>query len=189
MRYWIRPLFPPLVVLCCFALPLTAEVISGTLSGDSTLTPTGSPGVYTQNLSGTGVDALLGNFDFTSMSTVDFSGPPSIAISNGTFTETFGDGTLFGTSSGDGLGSGKGTATTEIDLVFTGGTGKFAGLTGEATFTGTITQNSATTESISGNYVGTLPEPSGVPMLASVSLVILGYSVVAPRLQRRREKT
>ena len=188
MHRWIRPLFPSLAALCCFALPLAAESISGTLSADSTLTPSGTPGVYIQNLTGNGTDSLLGSFTVASMSTADFSHPPAITITSGTFTETFAGGTLFGTSSGDGTASGHGTATTGIDLLFTGGTGKFGGVTGEATFTGTVTQTSPTTQSLDGNYVGTLtsfPEPSGLPIAALISLIVVVYSLAAPRLRQR----
>jgi hypothetical protein len=114
--------------LCCLAVPLAATSISRTLSGTSTLTATGT--------TGNGTDTWLGNFSVQTTSTADFSSPPSITISSGTFTETFPGGTLFGTSSGDGTASGHGTAATEIDLVFTGGTGEFESVTGEATFTG-----------------------------------------------------
>jgi hypothetical protein len=102
MRRWIHPLLSSFAALCCFAVPLAATSISGTLSGTSTLTPTSTPGVYTQNFTGTGADSWLGNFTAQTTSTADFSSPPSITISSGTVTETFPGGTLFGTSSGDG---------------------------------------------------------------------------------------
>ncbi len=191
MHSRIRPLLLLIAALCCFALPLAAESVSGTLSGDSTLTPTGTPGVYIQNFSGLGDDLSLGSFTIASMSTADFSNPPRITITGRTFKETFVTGTLFGTSSGDGTATGNGTATISIDLAFTGGTGKFAGATGEATFSGTITQTSATTESLTGNYVGSLtpfPEPSSLPVFAFVSLIMLGYAAATPRLRRRREE-
>jgi hypothetical protein len=102
------------------------------------------------------------------MSTIDFSSPPNILITAGTLSETFLHGTLLGTASGSGTASGHGTATVTIDYVITGGTGLFAGATGEATLTATITSTSPTTESISnGTYVGSLtlvPDPALLPI-------------------------
>jgi hypothetical protein len=101
--------------------------ISGTFDGDSILTLTANPGVYAQNFSGDGDDTTYGSFTPTSESTVDFSNPPAITISDGTFLETFSKGTLFGVSSGGGTASGHGTATVTLDLIFKVGTGLFAG--------------------------------------------------------------
>ncbi len=145
-----------LLTMVGFAVPVRASTVSGTLEGDSTLTPAGTPGVFIQNFTGDGDDTTFGSFTAASTSTVDFSNPPNIIISDGMFTETFAKGKLFGTSSGDGKANGQGTASFTLDFVFTGGTGIFAGATGDATVTGTITSTSATTESITGSYVGTL---------------------------------
>jgi hypothetical protein len=154
-----------------------AGQISGTLSGDSTLMPTGTPGVYVQNFTGDGDDTTYGSFTPTSSSTVDFSHPPAIVISDGMFTEIFSQGTLFGTSSGDGTASGMGTAAVTLDLVITGGTGLFAGDTGEATANETIMQTSSTTESATGSYSGflsTVPEPSSLALLAPAAVIVFG---------------
>jgi len=172
-----------MVVIAGFAVPGHASTIniSGTFSGDPTLTPNGTPGVFVQNLTGDGDDTIYGSFTPTSQSTVDFSHPPNILISGGSFTETFAKGTLFGTSNGNGTASGLGTATFTLDFVFTGGTGQFAGDTGEATVTGTITRTSATTESITGTYTGTLtaatPLPAALPLFATGlgALGLLGW--------------
>jgi hypothetical protein len=175
------PVVMALVVMAGFALPVQASTISisGTLTGDSTLTPTGTPGIFAQNFSGDGDDATFGSFTALSQSNVDFSHPPSIVVSDGSFTETFAKGTLFGTSSGDGTADGKGGATVTLDLVFTGGTGIFAGITGEGTATETITRTGATTESVSGTYSATLtttPLPSTWVMLLGG---LLGLGIVA----------
>jgi len=165
----IRSLAAPLiavVVLAGSAVPVYASTISGTFDGDATLTPTGTPGVYIQNFTGDGDDTIYGSFTPTSVSTVDFSKPPTIVMSGGSFTETFSNGTLFGTSAGSGTASGHGTATFTVDFVFTGGTGAFAGDKGEATVTGTITSTSATTESITGSYTGTLTAATPLPPAA-----------------------
>src|SRR5208283_1763570 len=108
-----------LVSLAWLAVPAQAGSLSGTFDGTATLTPTGTPGVYTQNFTGDGTDDTYGAFDVTSMSTVDFSAPPNIVFTNGMLTETFTDGTLFGTGSGSGTASGMGTATFTIHFVIT----------------------------------------------------------------------
>jgi hypothetical protein len=146
--------------------------ISGTFDGDSTFTPTVNLGIYAQSFSGEGEDTTYGSFTPTSQSTVDFSDPPTITISDGMFLETFSQGTLFGVSSGGGTASGNGTATVTLDFIFKGGTGLFAGDTGEITVTETITRTSATTATISnGSYTGTLitatPLPAALPLFAT----------------------
>jgi hypothetical protein len=157
--------------VAAFALPLQAEAIGGTFDGTATLTPTGTPGVYVQNFTGDGDDTTFGAFTPTGHSTIDFSNPPNLHLSGSEITETFAHGTLFGTGSGSGTGNGNGTATFTIDFVITGGTGDFAGDTGEAILTGTITQTSPTTESITnGSYTGSItpaPEPGTWMLLAA----------------------
>lgn len=161
-----------LVSIAWLAVPAQAGVITGMFDGVATLTPTTTPGVFIQNFAGDGTDNTYGPFGVSSMSTVDFSNPPNILISNGMLLETFADGTLFGTGSGSGMGNGHGMATFTIDFVITGGTGIFAGDHGEATITGDITQTGQLTEAISNaSYTGRLvtPEPS--------SLMLLGLGV------------
>jgi hypothetical protein len=174
-----------LVVWVGLAARVQADMISGTFSGDAALTPTGTPGVFVQNFTGDGDDTVFGSFTAHSQSTVDFSNPPHITISNGALSEMFAQGVLSGTSSGDGTASGQGTATFTIDFVITGGTGAFAGAMGEANLTGTITSTSATTESISGTYTGSItlaPEPASAILLASGGLAFIG---LAGRRRRR----
>jgi len=83
-----------LVVMGGLALPVHAGPISGTLSGDSTLTPAGTPGIFVQTFTGDGDDTIYGSFTAQSGSTIDFSDPPHILISSGSFTEVFSQGTL-----------------------------------------------------------------------------------------------
>jgi hypothetical protein len=169
------------VALGGLVVPVQADVITGIFDGNTILTPTVTPGVFIQNFTGDGEDTTFGLFTASAQSTIDFSNPPLILISNGTLSETFKNGTLLGTSSGSGTASGHGTATFTIDFVITGGTGNFAGGTGEATLTGTITQTSPTTELISASYTGSLtpvPEPS--------TLVLLTTGLVGFGLWRRR---
>jgi hypothetical protein len=175
-KYVLAAVLGVIALMAPSAVRADSVTIAGTFGGDSTLTPTGTPGVFIQNFTGDGTDTTFGAFTPSSQSTIDFSGAPSILISNGTLTETFADGMLEGTSSGSGTASGHGTATFAIDFLITGGTGIFAGDTGEATLTGTITQTSPTTESISGSYTGSLttaPEPSSQLLLGTGLLGLL----------------
>ena len=176
--------FVAIMLLACAAAPSHAIPISGTFSGDSVLTPTATPGVYSQSFSGDGDDNTYGAFTSHSQSTVDFSHPPTISISGGQFTETFTNGKLFGTSSGSGTANGQGAATATVDFLFTGGTGLFAGYTGEATATESITRTSATTDSITGSYTGTLT-PS-VPEPSTWAMMVLGFTGVGFLAYRRR---
>jgi hypothetical protein len=177
MRIPITTALVAIALMVGIVFPVQGGSISGTLSGDSTLTPTGTPGVYVQNFSGEGDDSTYSSFTPSSSSKIDFSNPPHILISDGNLSLSFSQGTWFGTTSGSGTGNGLGTATFTIDFLITGGTGLFAGATGEATITGTITTTSPTTESITGSYAGSLvPEPSSLVLLAPA--VVIGAVVV-----------
>lgn len=172
-----------LLSISWLAVPAQAGSLSGTFDGTAALTPTGTPGVFIQNFTGDGTDNTYGEFTVSSMSTVDFSSPPNIVITNGMLTEEFMNGTLMGTGSGSGTASGHGTATFTIDFVITGGTGIFTGNRGEAMITGMITQTGQFTEAISNaSYTGTLvtPEPS------SWMLVCLGITLSSRFLANRK---
>jgi hypothetical protein len=180
-RTWTLGVIASLAVaLGSLVVPAHAESISGTFDGNSTLIPTGTPGVFTQAFTGDGDDTRFGAFTPMSLSTIDFSHPPNILFSNGTLVETFTDGTLFGTTSGNGTANGHGNVTFTIDYVINGGTGSLAGDTGEATLMGTITQTSATTESISdGSYTGSLTPVSELATLLVLvpGLLGMGYGL------------
>jgi hypothetical protein len=185
MRYSITLL---LVALGGVAVPARAGSLSGTFDGNSTLTPTGTTGIFIQNFTGDGDDTTFGSFTAQAQSTADFSNPPQIFFSDGMLLLTFSEGTLFGTGSGSGTASGQGTATFTNNFNITGGTGLFDGATGKVTLTGLITQTGPTTESISdGSYVGTfstsIPEPSTLTLLAPAAA--FGAAVVIRG--RRRE--
>jgi len=186
----IRPFAASSIALALIALaaPVQASTISlsGTLAGDSTNTPTGTPDVFVQNFTDDGIDVTYGIFTAQSHSTLDFSNPPQILISDGAFTEVFAQGKLFGTSSGNGTATGQGTATVTLDLVFTGGTGLFAGFTGEGTATETITRNSPTTESLTGNYTGELT--SAVPEPSTWAMLLLGFAGLGLLTCQRKSK-
>jgi len=163
----------------------------GTFDGSATLTPTGTPGVYIQNFSGDGDDNTYGSFTPSSTSTIDFSNPPNITVTDVMFSAVFSQGSLFGTGSGSGTGNGHGKATFTADIVFTGGTGLFFDAKGSMTLTGTLTQTGPTTIVISdGSYVGSfsVPEPGTLGMLAPA--LVFGSIVVArerrPKVTRNR---
>jgi hypothetical protein len=142
---------------------------SGTLTGTTTFTATSNPAVFDGSFTGSGVDALSGAFTTTNMSTFTFTSLTTF-IESGTFMDVFAGGRVFGTFSGMGTTTAGGTSTL-VDL-FTGGTGKFAGLTGEVTVTGTST----TAGVFTGTYTGfiTTPEPSSLAlMLAGIALLPL----------------
>jgi len=170
-----------LLGVAVLAAPVRASTvsISGTLSGSATFTPTGSPAIFLENVTGDGDDTAYGSFTHSSQLTVDFSSPSNFTFSDGTFTEVFTNGTLFGTGSGDGTADGLGGTTFTIDFVVTGGTGFFAGDTGQGTETGTGTTTSSTTASAAASYTGTLtttPLPATWLMLLS-GFVGLGFFV------------
>ena len=171
-----------LLVTAGVIVPAGAGPISGSFGGNSTFTPTATPGVLAQAYTGEGTDMTFGSFTVQSSSIVDFSSPPAISVNNGTFTETFSEGTLLGTFSGEGTTSGTGIGTATAEWVFTGGTGLFIDATGEGTVLQTIVMTGPTTASGSATYTGTLslvPEPGTLVLLGSA---LLGFTT----LRRRR---
>jgi hypothetical protein len=168
-----------LMVFWVLCVPARAGSLSGTFDGTSTITPTGTPGIYSGMFTGDGDDVTYGSFTPSSTSTIDFSNPPNIVISNVMFSLDFTQGTLNGTGSGSGNGNGHGMATFTLDITITGGTEFFAGATGSITLMGDLTQTSPTTLTVSnGTYLGTfsIPEPSTLTLLTpplAVGAVVL----------------
>jgi hypothetical protein len=157
-----------MVLLAAVAIPLHASQLSGNYDGVGTLTPTGMPGIFIQDLTGNGVDAFFGAFTIGGESTVDFSNPPLIVVTGGMVTLAFSNGTIFGTTSGEATITGQGMATFEGDYSIIGGTGPFTGVTGDIAVSGTITRTSPTTEDITASYQGSItPEPSTLLLLAT----------------------
>jgi len=152
-----------LVMLGVLAVPVQANSTStsGTLTGTSTSTPTANPAVFDSSFAGSGVDSVSGPFTGTNMGVLTFTSPTTF-ITSGTFVDVFPDGTVFGTFSGSGTETGGGNTNITFVTLITGGTGIFAGDTGESTVTGTSTATSSTTSSFTGSYTGivTTPEPS-----------------------------
>ncbi len=191
MRRAIAACIVGLVVIGALVVPVRAGSLTGTFDGNATVTPTGTQGVYTQNFSGDGDDSTYGSFTPSSTSTIDFSNPPNITVTDVMFSAVFTQGSLFGTGSGSGTGTGHGMATFTADIVFTGGTGLFLDAMGGMTLTGTLTLTGPTTIVISdGSYVGSfsVPEPGSLGMLAPA--LVLGSIVVArgrrPKVTRNR---
>jgi hypothetical protein len=158
-----------LVMMASLAGPVQADSISvsGTVTGNSTLTPTADPAVFDSKFTGSGVDTVSGAFTTTNTGTIKFTSSTTFT-SSGTFVDVFAGGTLFGTFSESGSVTGANTATITIDTVITNGTGIFAGDTGGTTVTGTSTATGATTSSFTGSYTGsitTVPEPSSLALL------------------------
>ena len=166
-----------LAVIGGFAIPVYAGPLSQTVSGTATLTPTGTPGIVSVSFTGQGQDATYGTFSALSTSTDDLTQLPVITITDILTTEIFSQGDLFAAGSGTGTASGTGMTSAMYHLVITGGTGIFAGATGEVTADVTLTVTSPTTESITGTIVGSLrtvaePEPGPLTLLAPAALVL-----------------
>jgi hypothetical protein len=177
-----------LVVMASLAVPVQADTIaiSGTLMETITFTATANLAVFVGSATGSGVDSVLGAYTTTSSGPLTFSSPTAFTNS-GTFVDVFAGGTLFGTSSGNGTQTGN-TSTGTTNVVITGGTGIFAGDTGQSTLTGTCTGTGPTTCSFTGTYTGsiTTPEPSSLAlMLAAIGFVPL----IRNRLARGRQAT
>jgi hypothetical protein len=164
--------------------PAFAQNINGSFDGVGTLTPTGTPGIFTQNFTGDGTDNVFGAFTATSTSTVDFTSPPNIVITDAMLTQIFAGGSLFGDGSGSGTANGQGSATFTSNFLITGGTGVFEKLHGHVTITGTITQLTPLTEAVDATYTGNLatPEPS------SLGLLLMGAGVGYRFITRKRLK-
>jgi hypothetical protein len=180
--------FIAVVALGLLVVPAQAQLIlSGHGEGDGVLTPTGEPGMFGQNLTGEGDDMTLGHCTIESRAMLDFSHPPRVVVPTGMSTWTFSAGTLFGTMSGMGTASGPGTGTFEIDWVVTGGTGIYAGATGEVAITATSVGTGPTTNHVTASYVGALsvPEPSALTLFALGAATGVGALVRARGRKKR----
>ena len=171
-----------LVILGALAVPVRADTKfdSGTIMSTATLTPAGI-GVFDVSSTGSGIDFLSGHFTTTTTYTITFTSPFT-DIFSGSFVDVFSQGTTFGTFAG------IGTLTTFTDVtVITGGTGIFAGDTGQFIVIGTSTQTSPTTTSSTSAYTGFVktPEPRSLAlMLAGIGLLLVMRKRIAPGIQQ-----
>lgn len=169
-------------VCLLLASPVSANVISGTMSGSANLTSTPTWGVYSEVFTATGSDTTFGSFTISSDSTFNTKNHSDMLITGGTFTEIFANGTLFGTDSGSAASTGNASSTFTITYVITGGTGAFAGDSGSFTLTGTrASTTNSSIKSVVGSYNGSLTVPikgslpAAVPEPSSLLLLVVGF--------------
>ncbi|HLK60624.1 MAG TPA: hypothetical protein VKU00_28940 [Chthonomonadaceae bacterium] len=163
-----------LAATCGFVTPAQAQIpLSGSGSGDGTITPL-SGGLLHLSFNLDGTDNLFGSFVGEAGFTVDLSNPANVLIENGTFQDTFAGGTLFGTVTGSGHVVSPGVVDLMDHDVITGGTGIFAGATGDIFTTASVDRTSPTTFTGNVDYTGDLvltPEPCSLGLLAGGLLV------------------
>ena len=172
--------------MLCLMLPgpLQADTvpISGTISATNFLVLTTPPNIYSGTSTGTGFDTTSGAFIFSSAWTTILTDPTDFLVANGTFLDTYATGTLSGTITGGGTVNSTGTTKFSENLVFTSGTGIFAGGTGQATLsgTGTFALSGPSTASYIGTF--TVPEPSTVELIIASLLGLMGMDLLKKRL-------
>jgi len=168
-----------LVMMAGLTLPTRADTtfVSGTLTGNSVNTPTSNPDVFIDSFTGSGVDSLSGAYTTTSTKDLVFTSLTTFDLLSAPFEDVFSGGTVFGTSSGFGFVTPTGATVSVTFNLITGGTGIFAGDTGETTVTGTGMPTGPTTSSFTGDYTGfvrTMPEPSSLALLlAGIGLLLV----------------
>lgn len=125
-----------LVLLGAVVAPAKADSLDATGTGTAIGVPTADPNVYTVTVIVAGQSALLGKFrvrahHFTDVSTGTFL--------DGAITFEGAHGRLFGTYVGtESPTNSQDTFTIAGTVTFVGGTGRFAGATGEADFSGEL---------------------------------------------------
>ena len=124
-----------LVLLGAVVAPAEADSLDATGTGTAVGVPTADPNIYTVTVIAEGQSDLLGKFrvrahHFTDVSTNTFL--------DGVITFEGAHGRLFGTYEGSELPTGPDTLTIAGTVTFLGGTGRFAGATGEAVFSGAL---------------------------------------------------
>lgn len=187
-----RPLLLAFAALLASA-PATAAVLS--FSGTRTnATPGGAPGgrcgsallisFAPDSFQASGT-STLGNFSYTASHCI--AAPPPGNYFDGQFTWDFGADTLFGTYEGALAALAPGQFSISEQILFTGGTGRLAGATGSALYTGVLSfgqVNGGFATFADGSFAGTLDAP-GIPEPSSWALLISGFGL-AGAVQRKR---
>lgn len=163
---------------------ITPGGVLGGRCGASVLTISFSPDAFVA--SGT---SNLGSFEYTASHCI--ASPPPGNYTDGQFTWDFGDGTLEGTYAGVLTASGTpGQFSISETMAFTGGTGRFAGATGAASFAGILRFGGFGGGPASfgdGTFSGTLTL-AAVPEPGTWALLLAGGSILtAMRLRRRND--
>jgi hypothetical protein len=149
--------------------------------GDTALTISFAPDAFAASGSST-----LGDFGFTASHCI--AGFPPGPYTDGEFVWDFGDGTLEGSYVGELAATGMpGQFSISETISFTGGTGRLAGATGSASFTGLLQFGmfeGAPASYGSGSFVGTL-DIAAVPEPGTWSLLLAGGAALAAMGRRR----
>jgi hypothetical protein len=128
-----------------------------------------------------------GDFSYTASHCI--AAPPPGAYYDGEFEWTLGDGTLVGTHHGTLSATDTAGQFDILEwLTFTGGTGRYAGATGSATYTGLLTLGMVEGMPGSwatGTFAGTLAAP-GIPEPGVWGLLIAGLGAIGAASRRRR---
>jgi hypothetical protein len=130
----------------------------GSLEGSYTVTvDPGPPPVGTFDGSGTGRATHLGHFTFEFPHTVNFGNTPPLGVGTYTFTAANGD-TVEADFIGHSTPVAPGYVLVEEEAIITGGTGRFAGASGEFTIFRLVDQVNGETI---GCFEGTIFRPRG----------------------------
>jgi len=124
-----------LVLLGAVGAPAEADTLDATGTGTAIGAPTSDPNIYTVTVIAAGHSPLLGDFRVRAHHFTDLS---AVTFLDGAITFEGAHGRLFGTYVGTELQTEPDTLTISGTVTFLGGTGRFAGATGEADFSGEL---------------------------------------------------
>lgn len=131
----------------------------------------------------------LGNFSYVASHCI--ASPPPGAYYDGELVWTFANGTLIGTYNGTLSATAVPGAFDVAEWIsFTGGTGRYAGANGSATFTGLLEFGmfeGIPGSTSTGNFTGTLSGPN-IPEPATWAMMITGFGLVGASARRRQQR-